>query len=73
VNELYVPFKYIALVIFNIITYKVQWQAKKVSHHLNVSVIKALITHLNFDRKVMASFYCRPLCVNESTLSTALL
>jgi hypothetical protein len=22
--------------------------AKKVSHHLNVSVIKALITHLNF-------------------------
>jgi hypothetical protein len=22
---------------------------KKVSHHLNVSVIKALITHLNFD------------------------
>jgi hypothetical protein len=27
----------------------VQCTAKKVSHHLNVSVIKALITHLNFD------------------------
>jgi hypothetical protein len=27
----------------------VQWPAKKVSHHLNVSVIKALITHLDFD------------------------
>jgi hypothetical protein len=27
----------------------VQWATKKVSHHLNVSVIKALITHLDFD------------------------
>jgi hypothetical protein len=27
----------------------VQWPAKKVSHHLNVSVKKALITHLDFD------------------------
>jgi hypothetical protein len=27
----------------------VQWQAKKLSHHLNVRVIKALITHLDFD------------------------
>jgi hypothetical protein len=27
----------------------VRWSAKKVSHHLNVSVIKALITHLDFD------------------------
>jgi hypothetical protein len=27
----------------------VQWPAKKASHHLNVSVIKALITHLDFD------------------------
>jgi hypothetical protein len=27
----------------------VRWPAKKVSHHLNVSVIKALITHLDFD------------------------
>jgi hypothetical protein len=26
----------------------VQWPAKKVSHHLNVNVIKALITHLDF-------------------------
>jgi hypothetical protein len=29
--------------------FQVQWPAKKVSHHLNVSVIKALITHLDFD------------------------
>jgi hypothetical protein len=27
----------------------VRWPAKKVSHHLIVSVIKALITHLDFD------------------------
>jgi hypothetical protein len=27
----------------------VQWPARKVSHHLNVSVIKALIPHLDFD------------------------
>jgi hypothetical protein len=27
----------------------VQWAAKKISHHLNVSVKKALITHLDFD------------------------
>jgi hypothetical protein len=27
----------------------VQWPAKKISHHLNVSVKKALITHLDFD------------------------
>jgi hypothetical protein len=36
---------------------------KKTSHHLNVSVKKPLITHLDFDvrnTKVMASFYCRP-------------
>jgi hypothetical protein len=26
----------------------VQWPAKKVSDHLNVSVIKTLITHLDF-------------------------
>jgi hypothetical protein len=26
-----------------------RWPAKKVSHHLNVSVIKALIAHLDFD------------------------
>jgi hypothetical protein len=29
--------------------YYVQWPAKRVSHHLNVSVQKALITHLDFD------------------------
>jgi hypothetical protein len=28
---------------------KVQWPAKKTSHHLNVSVKKALITHLDFE------------------------
>jgi hypothetical protein len=27
----------------------VRWPAKKFSHNLNVSVIKALITHLDFD------------------------
>jgi hypothetical protein len=27
----------------------VRWPAKKVRHHLNVSVIKPLITHLDFD------------------------
>jgi hypothetical protein len=27
----------------------VQWPAKKIIHHLNVSVKKALITHLDFD------------------------
>jgi hypothetical protein len=30
---------------------------KKTSHHLNVSIKKALITHLDFDTKVMASFF----------------
>jgi hypothetical protein len=30
-------------------TCEVQWPAKIVIHHLNVSVIKALITHLDFD------------------------
>jgi hypothetical protein len=29
--------------------WNVQWLAKKTSHHLNVSVKKALITHLDFD------------------------
>jgi hypothetical protein len=28
---------------------EIQWPAKKISHHLNVSVKKALITHLDFD------------------------
>jgi hypothetical protein len=38
------------LVVFNTYKFKlVRWQAKKVRHHLNVSVIKALITHLGFD------------------------
>jgi hypothetical protein len=27
----------------------VRWPAKKINHHLNVNVIKALITHLDFD------------------------
>jgi hypothetical protein len=33
----------------NLLLATVQWPAKKVSHHLNVSVKKALITHLDFD------------------------
>jgi hypothetical protein len=28
---------------------EVQWPAKKINHHLNVSVKKVLITHLDFD------------------------
>jgi hypothetical protein len=29
--------------------FSLQWPAKKIIHHLNVSVKKALITHLDFD------------------------
>jgi hypothetical protein len=36
-------------VIFNMLLQIVRWPAKKVSHHLNVSAIKALIAHLDFD------------------------
>jgi hypothetical protein len=32
-----------------IVFHGIQWPAKKISHHLNVSVKKALITHLDFD------------------------
>jgi hypothetical protein len=48
-------------------TQKVQWPAKKVSHHLCVSVIKALITHLDFDvTNRMSNFSGRPTLKNET-------
>jgi hypothetical protein len=56
---------------------EVQWPAKKTSHHLNVSVKKALITPLDFDVKVSKLFfrshYFGTLCIKSRDESVACL